>query len=53
MRLFEMVDLADMLGRMAELEANPFAMPTARKTPAPEYGDVVRHVGVRRIRVIV
>jgi hypothetical protein len=48
-RLFEMINLVDMLGRMAELEADPFAMPAGRKTSAHYRRDLVRHLGVRRI----
>jgi hypothetical protein len=48
-RLFEMINLVDMLGRMAELEADPFAMPAGWKTSALYRRDLVRHLGVRRI----
>jgi hypothetical protein len=43
------VDLADMLRRMRELEADAVAMPGSRKAPALDDRHVVRHVGVRRI----
>jgi hypothetical protein len=33
-RLLEMIDLADMLGGMRELEAEPLAMPAGRKAAA-------------------
>src|SRR5438034_389668 len=46
MRLFEMIDLADMPGRMSELEADALAMAAGRKAPALYHGDLVRHVGV-------
>jgi hypothetical protein len=49
MRLLEVIDLADMLRRMAELEADAFAMPARRKAPAFDHGYFVRHVDVRRI----
>jgi hypothetical protein len=49
MRLFEMVDLADMLARMGELEADALAMPAGWKAPALDHRDLVRHVGMRRI----
>src|SRR2546428_12573387 len=49
MRLFEMIDLADMLGGMGELEADAFAMPAGRKTLALDHRDLVRHVGMRPI----
>jgi hypothetical protein len=35
MRLFEMIDLADMLCSMSELEPDALAMPAGRKAPAP------------------
>jgi hypothetical protein len=34
MRLVEMIDLADMPGRMGELEADALAMPAGRKATA-------------------
>ena len=37
MRLLEMVDLADMLGRMRELETDALAMPAGREAPAPDH----------------
>jgi hypothetical protein len=46
MRLLEMVDLADMLGRMGGLEADALAMPAGWKAPALDYGHLVRHVGM-------
>jgi hypothetical protein len=46
MRFFEVVDLADMLGRVGELEAHALAMSAGRKTPALDHGDLVRHVGM-------
>jgi len=49
MRLIEMIDLADMLGCMGELEADALAMPAGGKAPALDHGDLMRHVGVRRI----
>src|SRR5207248_10239404 len=49
MRLFEMIDLADMPGRMSELEADALAMAAGRKASALYHGDLVRHVGVCRI----
>src|SRR5260370_25546594 len=49
MRLLEMVDLADMLRRMGELEADPLAMPAGRKPAALDHRDLVRHVGMRGI----
>jgi hypothetical protein len=49
MRLLDVVDLANMPGRMAELEADALAMLAARKAPALDEGHFVRHVGVRRI----
>jgi hypothetical protein len=49
MRLFEMVDLANMLGRMGELKADALTMPAGRKATALDHRDLVRHVGVRRI----
>jgi hypothetical protein len=41
-----MVDLADMLGCMGELEADALAMPAGWKAPALDYGHLVRHVGM-------
>jgi hypothetical protein len=38
-----------MLCRMSELKADPFAMSAGRKPPTLDYGDLVPHVGVRRI----
>jgi hypothetical protein len=49
MRLLEVIDLADMLGCMRELEADALAMTAGRKAPAFDEGDLVRHVSVRRI----
>ena len=49
MRLLEMVDLADMLRRMGELEADALAMPAGRKPAALDHRDLVRHVGMRGI----
>src|SRR5437899_6884988 len=49
MRLFEMIDLADMPGRMGEREAYPLAMAAGRKAAALDYRDLVRHVGIRRV----
>jgi hypothetical protein len=49
MRLLEMVDLADMLRRMGKLETDALAVPAGRETPAFNHGDLVGHVGVRRI----
>ena len=49
MCLVEMIDFADMLGRMGELEAYALAMPAGRETPAFDHGYFMRHVGVRRI----
>ena len=49
MRLLEMVDLADMLGRMRELETDALAMPAGREAPAPDHRHLVRHAGMRRI----
>jgi hypothetical protein len=48
-RILEMVDLADMLRRMGEFEADALAMAAGRETPALDHRDLVRHVGVRRI----
>jgi hypothetical protein len=44
-----MIDLADMPGRMGELEADALAMPAGRKAPALDHRDLVRHVGMRGI----
>ena len=49
MRLLEMIDFADMLGGMGELEADALAMAARRKAAALDHGDLVRHVGMRRI----
>ena len=49
MRLLEMIDLADMPGRMGELEADALAMPAGRKPAALDHRDLVRHVRMRRI----
>jgi hypothetical protein len=49
MRLLEMVDLADMLRRTGEFEADAFSMPAGRKAAAFDHRDLVRHVGVLRI----
>jgi hypothetical protein len=49
MRLLEMVDLADMLRRMGELEGYSLAMPAGRKAAASDNRDLMRHVGVHRI----
>ena len=49
MRLLEMVDLADMPGRVGELEADALAMAAGRETPALDHCDRVRHVRMRRI----
>ena len=46
-------DLADMLCRMRELEADALAMPAGRKAPALDDGHFVRHIGVRRIMRVV
>ncbi|MBV8737743.1 MAG: hypothetical protein JO007_10890 [Alphaproteobacteria bacterium] len=49
MRLLEVIDFADMLGRMGELEADALAVPAGRK-PAPfDDRHFVRHVGMRGI----
>jgi hypothetical protein len=44
-----MLDFRHMLCRVSELETDPLAMPACRKPPPLDYGDLVRHVGVRRI----
>jgi hypothetical protein len=49
MRLLEVIDFADMLSRMGELEADAFAMPAGRKAPAFDNRHFVRHVGMRGI----
>jgi hypothetical protein len=49
MRLLELIDFADMLGRMRELEGDTLAMPAGWKAPALDHGDLVRHVGVLRV----
>src|SRR5580693_3903698 len=49
MRLFEVVDLADMLRRVGELKADALAMPAGRKAAAVDHRDLVRHVGMRGI----
>src|SRR5690242_7220289 len=49
MRLFEMIDLADMPGRMRELEPDAFAMTAGRKAPALDHRHLVRHVRMRGI----
>ena len=49
MRLLEVIDLTDMLGRMAELRADALAMPAGRKAPALDHRHLVRHVGMRGI----
>jgi hypothetical protein len=46
MRLFEMIDLADMLCSMSELEPDPLAMPAGWKAPALDHRHLVRHVGM-------
>ena len=49
MRLLEVIDLADMPGGMGELETDALAMPAGRKAAALDHGDLVRHVGMRRV----
>jgi hypothetical protein len=49
MRLFEMIDLADMSGGMGELEPDTLAMPAGRKAPALDHRHLVRHVHMRGI----
>ena len=49
MRLLEVIDLADMPGRMGELEADALAMRAGRKPAALDHRDFVRHVGMRGI----
>jgi hypothetical protein len=49
MRLVEVVDFADMLGRMGQLEADTPAMPAGREAPALDDGHLVPHVGMHRI----
>ena len=41
MRLLEVVDLADMLGGMGELEADALAMPACREPPAVNHRNLV------------
>src|SRR5689334_11825833 len=53
MRLLEVLDFADMLGRMGELEGDALTVPTGRETPAFDRRDLVRHVGVRGSWVMV
>jgi hypothetical protein len=49
MRLFEMIDLADMPGGMRELEPDALAVPAGRKAPALDHRHPVRHVRMRGI----
>ena len=49
MRLFEMINLADMPSGMGELEPDALAMPAGRKAPALDHRHLVRHVGMRGI----
>src|SRR5262245_9693345 len=45
----EVRNFADMLRRVHQLEADPFAMPAGRKAPALDDRYLVRHVGMLRI----
>src|SRR3954471_23505657 len=45
----QMLDLADVLRRVHQLEADPFAMTACREAPALDDRDLMRHVGVLRI----
>src|SRR5215472_16650585 len=47
--LGEVRNFADMLRRVHQLEADPFAMPAGRKAPALDDRYLVRHVGMLRI----
>src|ERR1700758_861225 len=49
MRLLEVIDFADMPRGMSQLESDALAMPAGREAPAFDHGDLMRHVGVRRI----
>jgi hypothetical protein len=44
-----MVDLADMPGRMGDLERDALAMPAGREAPTLDHRHLVRHSGMRRI----
>src|SRR3954470_3461259 len=44
-----MVDLADVLRGVYQLEADPLAVPAGREPPALDHSDLVRHVGVLRV----
>jgi hypothetical protein len=46
-RFLGVINFADMLHRMRELETDALPMPAGRKAPA--HGDLVRHVGMRRV----
>jgi hypothetical protein len=48
-RLLEMVNLADMLGRMGDFERDAFAMPAGREAPTLDHRHLVRHSGMARI----
>src|ERR1700751_4353092 len=53
MRLLEMVDLADMLGRMGDLERDALAMPAGRAAPTLDHRHLVRHSRMRGSWVMV
>jgi hypothetical protein len=44
-RLLKVIDLADMLRGMRELEVDALAMPAGRETPVLDDSHLVRHVG--------
>jgi hypothetical protein len=49
MRLLELVDLADMLRRVREPEADALSVRAGRETPALDRRNLVRHAGMRGI----
>jgi hypothetical protein len=53
MRLLEVIDFADMLCRVRELEGDALAMAAGRKAAAFDHRHLMLHVGVRRIVALV
>jgi hypothetical protein len=52
MLFLEMVDLADMLRRMGELEGYSLAMPAGRKAATSDNRDLMQYVGVHRDEIL-
>jgi hypothetical protein len=48
-RFLGVINFADILHRMRELETDALPMPAGRKAPAVDHGDLVRHVGMCRV----